>query len=573
MSHSLTYVLRVVAGTAARRRFPLEPGRYRVGSSRENEIRLEEAGVSRRHAELEVLPDGGVILADLESKNGTYADGRRVSRVALSAGAELGFGGARAVLELVDSSLMAVVLGGQPGESPAAARAVPATVRSEEGGSTEGAGPAERFLLLLRRLFELQAAGASVGDGAALLARDAFSHLAGRRLEVRRQMADGTEVAVAAAGSGGSSHFQRISSDGWSLLLAGGPDACLERVRPQAELALAFLAGWARQGSLIPPPAARLARLEPAQGATASLNPAVQTLYRRAAQVARGDVPVLILGASGTGKEVLARFVHTSSRRKDRPFLALNCAALPRELLEAELFGIEKGVATGVEERAGLLEQARGGTVFLDEIGDMPAETQAKLLRALESTSLLRVGGRKPIPLDVRFLAATHHDLEEQVAAGRFRLDLYHRLAAFVARLPTLAERREDLPGLVATFFHRELAANGLASPGVTGAALSALAAYGWPGNIRELENEIKKAVLLLEPGEPLDVLQLSPRIQQQLAPGELPLSLEATVRRAEQEAFRAALAAAQGSAARAMELLGISKTTYYRKLAELGLG
>ena len=284
-------------------------------------------------------------------------------------------------------------------------------------------------------------------------------------------------------------------------------------------------------------------------------------------------MPVLILGESGSGKEVMARWLHARSRRAAGPFLAVNCAALPKELLESELFGIEKGVATGVEARPGLLERGSGGTVFLDEVGDMAPETQAKVLRVLENPTLFRVGGRTPVQVDVRFLAATNRDLEALVEEGGFRRDLYHRLAAFEVKLPPLRERREEIPALAARFFHRELAKSGAASPGITRAALAALVRHPWPGNVRELQNEIAKAALLLEPGEPLDLhapLAAAPRLAEAQASS---LTLDETVRRAEREAFAVALAAAGGDAARAMELLGVSRTTYYRKLKELGLG
>jgi transcriptional regulator with PAS, ATPase and Fis domain len=283
-------------------------------------------------------------------------------------------------------------------------------------------------------------------------------------------------------------------------------------------------------------------------------------------------VPVLILGESGAGKEVMARWLHARSRRAAGPFLAVNCAALPKELLESELFGIEKGVATGVEARPGLLERGSGGTVFLDEVGDMAPETQAKVLRILENPTLFRVGGRTPVQVDVRFLAATNRDLETLVEEGGFRRDLYHRLAAFEVKLPPLRERREEIPALAARFFHRELAKSGAASPGITRAALAALVRHPWPGNVRELQNEIAKAALLLEPGEPLDLPHLSPRLRGSEAQ-TASLTLDETVRRAEREAFAVALAAAGGDAARAMEILGVSRTTYYRKLKELELG
>ncbi|HEV7785461.1 MAG TPA: sigma 54-interacting transcriptional regulator, partial [Thermoanaerobaculia bacterium] len=188
-----------------------------------------------------------------------------------------------------------------------------------------------------------------------------------------------------------------------------------------------------------------------------------------------------------------------------------------------------------------------GGTVFLDEVGDMAAETQAKVLRVLENTTLFRVGGRAPMQVDVRFVAATNRDLATLVEEGGFRRD--------------------------ARFFHRELEKNGLASPGITRAALGALVQYDWPGNVRELQNEIAKAALLLERGEPLDLQHLSERVRRPLESPSRALTLDETVRRAERQAFAVALAAAGGDAAKAMELLGVSRTTYYRKVKELDLG
>jgi transcriptional regulator with PAS, ATPase and Fis domain len=296
-------------------------------------------------------------------------------------------------------------------------------------------------------------------------------------------------------------------------------------------------------------------------------------IYRRAAKVARGEVPVLILGESGSGKEVLARYLHERSPRARGPFLAVNCAALPKDLLEAEIFGIERGVATGVDARPGLLERAQGGTLLLDEVGDMAPEIQAKVLRALENPQIYRVGGRNPVTVDVRFLAATNRDLEQAVEEGRFRGDLYYRLAAFEVRLPPLRERREEIPGLAARFFHRELERSGIRSPGLTREALGALVRYRWPGNVRELQNEIAQAALQRHPGEALDLCHLSLRLRGGKGEEARSLALHEAVARAEREAFAIALAAAEGDATRAMELLGVSRTTYYRKLKELGLG
>jgi transcriptional regulator with GAF, ATPase, and Fis domain len=209
--------------------------------------------------------------------------------------------------------------------------------------------------------------------------------------------------------------------------------------------------------------------------------------------VAGSTATVLVTGESGTGKELVARLIHRCSPRSSRPFVVVNCPSLPDTLVEAELFGVERGVATGVEARRGKFEQAHEGTLFLDEVGDLDASAQAKLLRALSEKTIERVGGRGPVPVDVRVVAATNHDLRSEVERGAFRRDLYHRLNTVTVRLPPLRERREDVPLLVAHFVAR--------GPGprktLSEAALEALSRHDFPGNVRELEHVIERAQLL----------------------------------------------------------------------------
>ena len=210
-----------------------------------------------------------------------------------------------------------------------------------------------------------------------------------------------------------------------------------------------------------------------------------------------GRTSVLLQGENGTGKELIARTIHYQSDRRDRPFVALNCAALPEHLLESELFGIEGGVATGVKERSGRFEDADEGTLFLDEIADMAPTVQAKVLRALQERMFERVGGKKTIQVDVRVIAATSRDLEHMVRDGSFRQDLYYRLAVFPIPLPPLRDRPEDLPDLARHFLERAAAEHGRSDLVLSEAALGALANYAWPGNVRELQNVIERAVLL----------------------------------------------------------------------------
>ena len=234
-------------------------------------------------------------------------------------------------------------------------------------------------------------------------------------------------------------------------------------------------------------------------------SPALLRVFNQVSQVAPTDSTVLLLGESGTGKELFARALHNLSGRRDKLLVKVNCAALPAALIESELFGHEKGAFTGaVERRIGKFELARGGTIFLDEIGEMPLELQAKLLRVLQEKEIERLGGNGPIKTDVRVLVATNRALEQEVSAGRFRMDLYFRLAVFPLTLPPLRERPEDLPALASFFGQRAARKLGRPFKGLVDSALQEMRAYSWPGNIRELENVIEQAIILSDGQQPL---------------------------------------------------------------------
>ncbi len=297
--------------------------------------------------------------------------------------------------------------------------------------------------------------------------------------------------------------------------------------------------------------------------------PEMLKVARTIERVANADVSVMLLGASGTGKELLARGLHKASRRAQGGFVAINCAAIPENLLEAELFGYEKGAFTGaIKTTEGKIELAHGGTLFLDEVGDIPLPLQVKLLRFLQERVIERIGGRKPIPVDTRIVCATHQDLPAMIRAGSFREDLYYRLAEIVVRIPTLAERHGDATLLAKHFLHlfsREM------NPTVRGFAPDALAAindWAWPGNVRELENRMKRAVIMAD-GKLITAedLDLGPR-----DPDALPVNLKAAREEADRRVIRQALARTESNISSAARLLGISRPTLYDLLKQYGL-
>jgi len=277
----------------------------------------------------------------------------------------------------------------------------------------------------------------------------------------------------------------------------------------------------------------------------------------------------MLLGASGTGKEVLARGIHDHSPRRRGDFVAINCAAIPETLLESELFGHEKGAFTGaVKTTPGKIEQAEGGTLFLDEIGDVPLPLQVKLLRFLQERVIERIGGRKAIAVDTRIVCATHQDLEAMVADGRFREDLYYRLAEIVVRIPGLADRPGDASLLARAFVRRHAAAMNPTVTGLAPDALAAIEAWGWPGNVRELENRIKRAVIMAD-GKAVTAADLDLDAATDEA---LPLNLRTAREQADRKAIRQALAQADGNISGASRLLGVSRPTLYDLLKSYDL-
>jgi two-component system response regulator FlrC len=313
-------------------------------------------------------------------------------------------------------------------------------------------------------------------------------------------------------------------------------------------------------------------------------------LLELAARVARSDSTVLISGESGTGKEVLARYIHQHSRRASQPFIAINCAAIPDNMLEATLFGHEKGAFTGaIAAQAGKFEQADGGTILLDEISEMPLGLQAKLLRVLQEREVERVGARKPIVLDIRVVATTNRDLAAEVAAGRFREDLYYRLSVFPLAWRPLRERTADILPLAERLLAKHVNKMHHAAARLSPQAQACLVGYPWPGNVRELDNAIQRALILQQGGviEPQDFClsgpvacaplpSLAPKAQApravevETAPGESAGALGDDLRRREFQMIIDTLRAERGRRKEAAERLGISPRTLRYKLAQM---
>ncbi len=300
--------------------------------------------------------------------------------------------------------------------------------------------------------------------------------------------------------------------------------------------------------------------------------PEMLKVTRMIERVANADVSVMLLGASGTGKELLARGLHDSSGRARGAFVAINCAAIPENLLEAELFGHEKGAFTGaIKTTQGKIEMASGGTLFLDEVGDIPLPLQVKLLRFLQERVIERIGGRTPIAVDTRIVCATHQNLDEMIIDGRFREDLYYRFAEIVVKIPSLAERPGDATLLAKHFVARFADQMKSSVKGLSPDAMQAIDAWGWPGNVRELENRIKRAVIMAD-GKLVTAADLDLVAGDNDAPTGDFINLKAVRDEADSKAIRRAIARSEGNISNAAKLLGISRPTLYDLIKQHGL-
>jgi DNA-binding NtrC family response regulator len=564
---SYRFILEILSDkTLPARQFFLSEGEYILGSSASADIHIPLDAISRNHARLTVLSETEIILHDLNSTNGTFVERKLIQQASISGRALLAFGNTEANLVPADTGMAIIMPTSDAPEKTPAAEPVPAQ-------STLLATPDMQLINTLSyHTAQLLKNTISRDEYARRLARDWRLAIGASAIEITDQKDPQTTLMIARAAapdtiSGSAQCVQHLS--GLNICFWRDSHSNSTTLEPLAQFFLNILNATSPETTVDKTDHNKPSPELPGAG---TLNAELKQIYSLCNKVSSGDIPVLILGESGTGKEVLAHWIHKQSGRQGQ-FKALNCATLDHQLLEAALFGIEKGAATGVDARPGILELAHEGTVFLDEVGEMPAEIQAKLLRVLEETSIYRIGGKNPITVDVRFISATNQQLHQEVENGSFRLDLFHRLAAFDVTLPTLVDRREDLPLLTGFFFDNARKQNNVHSPGITKSALSLLLRYHWPGNIRELKNEIDRAVLLLDPGEPLDAKHFSTRLNSCCDKESVhkALTLEQAVFDAEQKAFTTAFAITNGDPAKTMEILGLSKTSYYRKLKQLG--
>ncbi|MEM7349557.1 MAG: sigma 54-interacting transcriptional regulator [Acidobacteriota bacterium] len=547
-------------------RATLHRGRNTIGSDPTCEVCLPNATVSRRHAVVTVT-NTGIELEDLGSTNGTLLRSQRIERSSLEVGDIFLIGRVVVILEeLADDDLEVGIV--VPRESFDAS----GSVAFEIGELTESFSPLDRFALdhLPRLLDQLCGGDTNRQRLAQLVGYSLFETMPVTRVEIAETGSDEKGVLYSAerpVEEQSDSHWVEAANQNCQVRALFDRPSAGEHYRPVVDSALLLLTLAQRDdkpAAAVPKAPAPDIRPQPP-----SVDGAVQRIYDQAERVARGDVGVLIYGESGTGKEVLASFIHTASPRTSQPLVTINCASLPRDLLEAELFGVEKGVATGVEARAGKFEAADQGTLFLDEIGDMAPETQAKILRVLQEKEVFRIGGHTPRPARARIVAATNRPIHKMLAEGTFRTDLYHRIATWEVELPPLRRRRSDIPNLAAYFLTREAQRYGTRVRGISRAALRALRRYRWPGNIRQLKNEISRAVLFLEDRELLDTGRLSDAIRgdEQAKAG---LSLAKILEAVEREEIVAALDACGGDTTATAERLQVSRPTLYRRIKSL---
>jgi len=517
-----------------------------IGRSRSCLISLADQKASRLHATLH-WNGTSLLLKDLGSTNGTLVNGRRVQgEVLLKSGDELAIGAATVVVGLT---------------APAAAVGRRILAHADfEDRLTEEVARAHRY----RRSLGLLMVRLPRGTEASLLS------VAIREMDVLGAYGpEDLEVLLPEVDSDGALRAgQRIVTEcsGARVGLAVFPSDAGDRER------LVSAARLALRTTSADAPICRAPSERPSEPEPIAADPAMQRVFALVDRVASREIAVLVTGETGVGKEIVAREIHRRGRGPDRPFIAVNCAALPETLVDSELFGHEKGAFTGAATRKeGLFEAAHGGTIFLDEIGELGQATQGRLLRVLERHEVLRVGATQPVAVDVRVVAATNRDLEREVRRGAFREDLLFRLNAFTILVPPLRDRPADLGPLCDRFLADVDAPGGRGRVRLTEEARAALARWSWPGNVRELKNVLERAALLSE-GDEIDVGALPDRFRGAGVPAGGASVLRDRVDALERESLVRALERCGGNQTRAAEALGISRRALIYKMEKFGL-
>jgi DNA-binding NtrC family response regulator len=563
----------------------LEPVEHVLGRDPGCDLAVPDTTLSRRHLRVAPTNDGWE-AEDMGSRNGTRLNDQPLTRARLRDGDRLQVG--RSVFRFDEADAPPVL---------AEVAAETSVIAAETGSSETGAGELPALLALadallaagdeeefLTRLCSWLRAQTSAARAVVFRRRTGELHAhagygASGREPPRAMVLPAVAVAAARDGKalwmmagGGTSVVPVGEPAGLVVVLPGIAAPAPERLRFLAcagHLAAGLWASQGRIGSLH----ARVAEL--GDGDLVVVSPAMRAVVDFVDRAAAVDSTVLLLGESGTGKEVLARALYRRSKRAGGPFVAVNCAAISTSLLESELFGHERGAFTGaVARKPGRFELADGGTLLLDEVAELSPEAQAGLLRVLEERTLMRLGGTRPVAVDVRVIAATHVPLKEAVAAGRFREDLYYRLSVLVTVIPPLRERRDDIEALARHFLDRLVRGAPRRVGGIAPAALDALTAYRWPGNVRELRNVIEHAVML-GTGDVIEVDDLPPEIRGS-HPVPAPVAGEQVTLpqpfdELERHNLLAALAVTGGNKTRAARLLGIDRVTLYNRLRKHG--
>jgi DNA-binding NtrC family response regulator len=560
------------------RRVPITSATHTVGAAADNDVVIACTGVSRHHATLKHKGET-LIIKDAGSKNGLLVGGRRVDSVELSPGDAVQLGRALMKLERVSASDAELSLrihaestshGSSRRNTDSMEAGSNETARAlqwlRDAESFDGSISGAKRRDLLARAREVMSARAIVLCRIASSGSIAFEEISGDL----PSDAAASELTAAVGKFRGAPPFQAISAGDWIVVPIDDRRAVAAEIvhgsRGDWRAFLEFVtlrlfadrADRRKSGSVT-------GDLVYPDRYIAGTSSAMRRLHEQLLGAARTRAHVLLRGENGTGKELVAEILHASGSTAKGPFRAINCAAIPAELIEAELFGVRQRVATGVDPRAGLFVEANHGTVFLDEIGDLPLSLQPKLLRVLQEREIQPLGTSKPVKIDVRIISSTNRNLEQMLRDRTFREDLYYRLRGLEFTVPSLRERREDIPAFATEFISRIAESHHKRIEGVSRKALAQLMSYAWPGNVRELENVLERAIARCPSGGTLESTYFDDLVS---APSPRPASsLQSNLAITERETILTALRRTDGNKSEAARLLGITRAGLYLKL------